>query len=249
MDAARPQGQTRSRTWGLKETQKVLSPRLSPLLLSLSLCLTSDKHFCFYRQGAEIFVCDLQANLGQRPNFYPIDSSRRGRVTQHRPGCSLQNLWIERKWEGTLGKEDSFTVQKEQTALKGSKAEERRWRMGWHLLLRTQNKQRCASWRKTSLEEGKEPVIGPGLGPFSGVLEPACKSCLLNIQEFFFPSFFFFLIVVQVQLSPFSHHHFPLPHPPPPPTLNPTPLWLCPWVFYTCSFQEFWELVVKHSLQ
>ena len=29
--------------------------------------------------------------------------------------------------------------------------------------------------------------------------------------------------------------HSPLPHPPPPPTLNPIPLWLCPWVLYTFS--------------
>ena len=45
----------------------------------------------------------------------------------------------------------------------------------------------------------------------------------------------FFFIVVQGQLSPFSHHHFPQLHPLPPPTLNPSPLWLCPWVLYTCS--------------
>ena len=46
---------------------------------------------------------------------------------------------------------------------------------------------------------------------------------------------FYFFIVVQVQLSLFSCHHFPLPHPLQLPTLNPSRLWLCPWVLYTCS--------------
>ena len=46
---------------------------------------------------------------------------------------------------------------------------------------------------------------------------------------------FFFFIVVPVQLSLFSHHYFPLPHLPPSPALTPSPLWLCPWVLYTCS--------------
>ena len=44
-----------------------------------------------------------------------------------------------------------------------------------------------------------------------------------------------FFIVVQVQLFPFSCHHFPRHHPHPLPTLNLSPLWLCPWVLYTCS--------------
>ena len=45
-----------------------------------------------------------------------------------------------------------------------------------------------------------------------------------------------FFIVSHVQLSPFSHHHF---HPTPqPPTLSPFPLWLCPWVLYTCSLMN-----------
>ena len=43
---------------------------------------------------------------------------------------------------------------------------------------------------------------------------------------------FILFIVIRVQLSPFSCHHFPLT--PPPPTLSPSPLWLCPWVLYTC---------------
>ena len=46
-----------------------------------------------------------------------------------------------------------------------------------------------------------------------------------------------FLIVVQVQLSPFPPDQSPLPHPPP--TLNPTPLWLCPWVLHTIPWQPF----------
>ena len=40
---------------------------------------------------------------------------------------------------------------------------------------------------------------------------------------------FIFFIVVQVPLSPFPPHHSPCP------TLDPTPLWLCPCVLYTCS--------------
>ena len=45
-----------------------------------------------------------------------------------------------------------------------------------------------------------------------------------------------FFIVVQVQLSPFSPHYSPLLPPSPPATLNPTLLWLCPCVLYTCSW-------------
>ena len=45
----------------------------------------------------------------------------------------------------------------------------------------------------------------------------------------------YFFIVVQVRLSPLSTHHAPPPHPPPPSHLNPTSLWLCPQVLYTCS--------------
>ena len=52
------------------------------------------------------------------------------------------------------------------------------------------------------------------------------------IKEKYVPDFFF--IDVQVELSPFSPHHSPPPQPSPPPTLDPTPLWLCPWVLYTC---------------
>ena len=43
--------------------------------------------------------------------------------------------------------------------------------------------------------------------------------------------FLIFFIDVPIELSPFSHHHFSPPYPP----FNPTPLWLCPWVLYTCS--------------
>ena len=52
------------------------------------------------------------------------------------------------------------------------------------------------------------------------------------------PSLSFF-IVVQVKWSPISCHHFPPLHPPPPPTFNPTPLWVCPCVLYTCSLKPF----------
>ena len=43
-----------------------------------------------------------------------------------------------------------------------------------------------------------------------------------------FLNLFVFFIVVLVQLSPFSPHH--APHPP-----QTYPLWLCPYVLYTCS--------------
>ena len=61
---------------------------------------------------------------------------------------------------------------------------------------------------------------------------------LFSRLSFLHISLFLFLkiIDVRIQLCPLSHHHFPLACPPPPPTLNPTPLWLCPWVLYTCSF-------------
>ena len=56
---------------------------------------------------------------------------------------------------------------------------------------------------------------------------------------FVFFYLFLFLIVFQVKLSPF----FPSPSPPPHSlslsTLNLTPLWLCPWVFYICSLTSF----------
>ena len=49
----------------------------------------------------------------------------------------------------------------------------------------------------------------------------------------------FLKIVLQVQSSPFSSCHSLPPHPSPPPTLNPTPLRLCPWIPYICSFCPF----------
>ena len=66
---------------------------------------------------------------------------------------------------------------------------------------------------------------------FGEITKGSCKvrcvfSPSLNTQHIL--SFF---IVVWIQLSLIPHHHFPTP----PPTLNPTPLWLCPWVLYTCS--------------
>ena len=42
-----------------------------------------------------------------------------------------------------------------------------------------------------------------------------------------------FVIVVQVQLSPFSPHHYPHL------MLDPTPIWPCPCVLYTCSLMTF----------
>ena len=44
---------------------------------------------------------------------------------------------------------------------------------------------------------------------------------------------FYFLLFMYSCLH-FSVTTFPT-HPLPPPTLNPSPLWLCPWVLYTCS--------------
>ena len=46
-------------------------------------------------------------------------------------------------------------------------------------------------------------------------------------------SFFTIYIVVQVQLFPFSLTT------PPPLTLDPNPLWLCPYVLCTCSWKPF----------
>ena len=44
--------------------------------------------------------------------------------------------------------------------------------------------------------------------------------------------------MVQVQLSSFSPYHSNPPQPSPPPTIDPTHLWLCPWVFHTCSLMS-----------
>ena len=66
----------------------------------------------------------------------------------------------------------------------------------------------------------------------------ALKLCILNFEGFFllFSSILFYFVVVQVQLSPFSPQHSPCP------ThlylLNPTLLWLCPCVLYTCSLMN-----------
>ena len=59
--------------------------------------------------------------------------------------------------------------------------------------------------------------------------------CDLKYHNFIFSiCLSFFLINIRGQLSPFSHHHFPPPHPLLPPTGNPTLLWHCSWVLYTC---------------
>ena len=51
-----------------------------------------------------------------------------------------------------------------------------------------------------------------------------------------FVSFFKFFVL----LFTCSCLHFPATTSPcPPPTLNPSPLWLCPWVLYTCSLMTF----------
>ena len=55
----------------------------------------------------------------------------------------------------------------------------------------------------------------------------------LILYTFYFIFYYIFFTVVQVQLSPFSPHHSPT-HPRLPP-YDPTPLWLCPCVLYTCS--------------
>ena len=57
-------------------------------------------------------------------------------------------------------------------------------------------------------------------------------SCIHDFILFFF--LFLFLLLFK-----YSCPHFPPttppPHASPPPTLEPTPLWLCPCVLYTCS--------------
>ena len=60
----------------------------------------------------------------------------------------------------------------------------------------------------------------------------------INSCYLFIYLYIYFIIVVQVQLFPFSHHHFPPPYPPLLTTLNPHPLWLGPWVLYTCSLMN-----------
>ena len=49
----------------------------------------------------------------------------------------------------------------------------------------------------------------------------------------------FLKIVVHVYLSLFSPHDSPPPQPSPLPTLDPTHLWFCPCVLYTCSWKPF----------
>ena len=46
--------------------------------------------------------------------------------------------------------------------------------------------------------------------------------------------YFIFLFFFQ-----FPHHHSPPPQPSPPLTPDPTPLWFCPCVLYTCSWKPF----------
>ena len=57
-----------------------------------------------------------------------------------------------------------------------------------------------------------------------------------NVVYVFFLTFF---IVVPVQLSPSFPHHSHPPQPSPLPTLDPTFLWFCPCVLYSCSWKPF----------
>ena len=57
-----------------------------------------------------------------------------------------------------------------------------------------------------------------------------------NLKYRFFKSFFYCCSSTVVSISPY--HSLP-PQPSPPPTLDPTPLWLCPCVPYTCSSTTF----------
>ena len=54
------------------------------------------------------------------------------------------------------------------------------------------------------------------------------------INEIVYLFFCSFLIVLRVQPCRFFHHHFSPPHPPLCPAFNPTHLWLCPCILYTC---------------
>ena len=58
--------------------------------------------------------------------------------------------------------------------------------------------------------------------------------CKINLHCFFFN--IFYCCSSTVVSSP---HHSPPPQPPPLPTLDPTPLWFCPCVLYTCSWKLF----------
>ena len=53
-----------------------------------------------------------------------------------------------------------------------------------------------------------------------------------SIFIYLFFNIIFYCSSTVVSISP---HHSPPPYPPPPPNLNPSPLWLCPCVLYTCS--------------
>ena len=67
---------------------------------------------------------------------------------------------------------------------------------------------------------------------FLSVLSSGIQQWRKNPSRLFF---FLFIIAVQIQLSPFPPYNSPMAHPSPPPILNPTPIWLCLCVLYTCS--------------
>ena len=80
--------------------------------------------------------------------------------------------------------------------------------------------------------------MGEGTASYTELAE-SNNMALPRYNRLFLILIFYFFIKVQIQLSSLSHSQFPLSHPLPPPTLNPTHLWLCPWVLYTCSLSLF----------
>ena len=80
--------------------------------------------------------------------------------------------------------------------------------------------------------------MGEGTASYTELAE-SNNMALPRYNRLFLILIFYFFIKVQIQLSSFSHSQFPLSHPFPPPTLNPTHLWLCPWVLYMCSLSLF----------
>ena len=64
--------------------------------------------------------------------------------------------------------------------------------------------------------------------------------CMSSLEKCLFKSLAHFFIFIfyccsSTVVSIFAHHSPPPPQPYPPPTLDPTHLWLCPCVLYTCS--------------
>ena len=108
-------------------------------------------------------------------------------------------------------------------------------------------------WRRIEIKNGNKFLLvfqSAVLVKSWGPMEFSPLGCIIEKQQrlvpdnkfwsfffYYFLNYFNFFIVVQVQLSPFSPHHSPPSQPSSLPTLNPTPLWFCPCVLYTCSWK------------